>query len=73
VGLVLVARLLKAHLITMLDSARFYDRALRRLSRRELLNVAWKLGATAIAQSLCSDLQPRRGPFHSRRRQIRNG
>jgi len=37
----------------MLDSAPFYDRALRRLSRRELLNVAWKLGATAIAPSLC--------------------
>jgi phosphodiesterase/alkaline phosphatase D-like protein len=36
----------------MLDSVRSYDRALRRLSRRELLNVAWKLGAAAIAQSV---------------------
>ncbi|MGE3492356.1 MAG: alkaline phosphatase [Vicinamibacterales bacterium] len=31
---------------------RFYDRALSRLSRRELLNVAWKLGAAAILQPL---------------------
>jgi alkaline phosphatase D len=36
----------------MLDSLRFYDRALRRLSRRQLLDVAWKLGAAAIAQSV---------------------
>jgi alkaline phosphatase D len=27
---------------------RFYDRALQRLTRRELLNVAWKLGAAAV-------------------------
>ena len=31
---------------------RFYDHALARMSRRELLNLAWKLGAAAIAQPL---------------------
>jgi alkaline phosphatase D len=36
------------------DAIRFYDRALGRLSRRELLNVAWKLGVTAVAQPLIS-------------------
>jgi alkaline phosphatase D len=38
----------------MSDSIRAYDRALERLTRRQLLNVAWKLGAAAIAQPLVS-------------------
>jgi alkaline phosphatase D len=33
---------------------RFYDRALSRLSRRELLNVAWKLGAAGVVAPLAS-------------------
>jgi alkaline phosphatase D len=36
------------------DSIRFYDRALQRLTRRELLNIAWKLGVTAVAQPFVS-------------------
>ncbi len=32
----------------MTDSLRLYDRALSAMSRRELLNVAWKLGAAAV-------------------------
>ena len=32
-----------------MDPIRFYDRALARLSRRELMRVAWSLGATAVA------------------------
>jgi alkaline phosphatase D len=36
----------------MSDAIRFYDRTLQRLSRRELLNVAWKLGAAAVAAPL---------------------
>lgn len=36
----------------MSDFIRFYDRALSRLSRRELLDIAWKLGAAAILQPL---------------------
>ena len=32
----------------------FYDRTLARLSRRQLLNLAWKLGAAAIAQPVVS-------------------
>jgi len=36
----------------MSDSIRFYDRAIARLSRRELLNVAWKLGLAAVTQPL---------------------
>jgi alkaline phosphatase D len=36
----------------MHDAIRFYDRALCRLSRRELLNIAWKLGAAAVLQPL---------------------
>jgi alkaline phosphatase D len=32
----------------MTDRIRFYDRALRGLTRRELLNVAWKLGLAAL-------------------------
>jgi alkaline phosphatase D len=36
----------------MIDS--FYSRALRRLSRRELLNIAWKIGAAAIVQPIVS-------------------
>ncbi|MCC6984119.1 MAG: alkaline phosphatase D family protein [Bauldia sp.] len=35
-----------------MESIRLYDRALARLSRRELLNVAWALGITAIAQPI---------------------
>ena len=38
----------------MRDAIRFYDRTLSRLSRRELLNIAWKLGATAVLQPLVS-------------------
>ena len=38
----------------MSDSIRFYDRALRGLTRRELLNIAWKLGLAAVAQPLVS-------------------
>jgi alkaline phosphatase D len=34
----------------MTDSIRFYDRALQRLTRRELLNIAWKVGLAAVAQ-----------------------
>jgi len=43
------------------NTIRFYDRALSRLSRRELLNIAWKLGVAAIAQptvSLAAWAQP---------------
>src|SRR5215510_9033707 len=32
----------------------FYDSALTRLSRRQLLNVAWKLGAAAVLQPIAS-------------------
>ncbi len=39
---------------TPADAIRFYDRSLARLSRRELLNVAWKLGLAAIASPLVS-------------------
>jgi alkaline phosphatase D len=38
----------------MTDSIRFYDRALQRLTRRELLNVAWKVGLAAVVQPLVS-------------------
>ena len=38
----------------MSDSIRFYDRALQRLTRRELLNIAWKLGLAAVAQPILS-------------------
>ena len=38
----------------MSDSIRFRDRAVAAMSRRQLLNVAWKLGAAAIAQPLVS-------------------
>ncbi len=38
----------------MSDSIRFYDRALQGLTRRELLNIAWKLGLAAVAQPLVS-------------------
>jgi alkaline phosphatase D len=34
------------------DAIRIYDRTLARLSRRELLNAAWKLGAAALVQPL---------------------
>src|SRR5436190_10577155 len=40
----------------MIDSIRFYDRVLNRMSRRELLNVAWKLGAAAVFQPFASTL-----------------
>jgi alkaline phosphatase D len=33
---------------------RFYDRALQKLTRRQLLDVAWKLGVAAVAQPLVS-------------------
>ena len=38
----------------MHDGIRFYDRLLNRMSRRELLNVVWKLGAAAILQPVAS-------------------
>jgi len=36
----------------MTDAIRFYDRALGGLSRRQLLNAAWKLGVAALVQPL---------------------
>ena len=36
------------------DRIRFYDRALQKLTRRELLNIAWKLGAAALCSPLAS-------------------
>ena len=39
----------------MTDPIRFYDRALCRLTRRELLNIAWKLGLAAIVPPVLSD------------------
>ena len=36
------------------DAIRFYDRAVRRLSRRQLLNAAWKLGAAAVLAPIAS-------------------
>ena len=38
----------------MTDSIRLYDRALQKLTRRELLNIAWKLGLAAVAQPIWS-------------------
>jgi alkaline phosphatase D len=38
----------------MTDSIRFYDRAIQGLTRRELLNVAWKVGLAALAQPIWS-------------------
>lgn len=38
----------------MHDGIRFYDRALRRLTRRQLLNVAWKLGTAAVLYPLAA-------------------
>jgi len=38
----------------MSDALRFYDRALSGMSRRQLLNAAWKLGVAAIVQPLAS-------------------
>ncbi|MEP6919438.1 MAG: PhoD-like phosphatase N-terminal domain-containing protein, partial [Acidobacteriota bacterium] len=38
----------------MTDAMRFYDRALRGLTRRELLNVAWTVGLAAVAQPVLS-------------------
>jgi alkaline phosphatase D len=38
----------------MSDALRFYDRALSAMSRRQLLNAAWKLGVAAIVQPLAS-------------------
>jgi hypothetical protein len=35
----------------MTDRFRPYDTALSRMSRRQLLDVAWKLGAAAIVQA----------------------
>lgn len=37
-----------------MEKFRFYDRALARFSRRELLNLAWKLGAAALVQPAVS-------------------
>jgi alkaline phosphatase D len=36
----------------MTDSIRFYDRALQKLTRRELLNLAWKVGVAAVVYPL---------------------
>ncbi len=38
----------------MTDQIRFYDRALQGLTRRELLNIAWKVGLLAVAQPFVS-------------------
>ena len=38
----------------MTDAVRLYDRTLSRLSRRELLNIAWKLGVAAVLQPVAS-------------------
>ena len=38
----------------MNEPMRFYDRTLSRMTRRELLNVAWKLGLAAVLQPLAS-------------------
>jgi alkaline phosphatase D len=38
----------------MIDSVRFYDRALQKLTRRQLLNIAWKVGLAAVARPLWS-------------------
>ncbi len=38
----------------MNEPIRFYDRALSRMTRRELLNVAWKLGLAAVLQPMAS-------------------
>jgi alkaline phosphatase D len=38
----------------MSEGIRFFDRALARLSRRELLNAAWKLGAAGVLQPIVS-------------------
>jgi alkaline phosphatase D len=38
----------------MNDSVRFYDALVRRLSRRELLNAAWKIGLAALAAPITS-------------------
>ncbi len=38
----------------MTDSIRLYDRTLQGLTRRELLNIAWKLGLAAVAQPIWS-------------------
>jgi hypothetical protein len=43
----------------MADTIRFYDRALSRLSRRELLNVALKLGLTAIVPGVATEFAGR--------------
>ena len=47
-NLMKVPRERRAHLMT--DAIRFYERALQRLTRRELLNVAWRVGLAAVAQ-----------------------
>ena len=36
----------------MNDAFRCYDRAMRQFSRRELLNLAWKLGTAALVTPL---------------------
>lgn len=38
----------------MHEHLRFYDRALHRMTRRELLNAAWKLGAAALLHPIVS-------------------
>ena len=38
----------------MNEPIRFYDRTLARMTRRELLNVAWKLGLAAVLQPMAS-------------------
>ena len=38
----------------MNEPIRFYDRTLGRMTRRELLNVAWKLGLAAVLQPMAS-------------------
>src|ERR671924_1203555 len=41
----------------MSQSIRAYDRALAGLTRRQLLNAAWKLGAAAVAQAFIAPIR----------------
>jgi hypothetical protein len=40
----------------MTDAMTYYDRALQGLTRRELLNIAWKLGLAAVACVRAADV-----------------
>jgi len=49
----------------MLNPAGVYDRALQRLSRRELMKIAWALGAAAVARPLEARRQNGVSPYFS--------